>query len=463
MARAITGGITLAVVGGGACSIDALDLSDHACPCVELYVCVANRCVPPSSESIFDSGSESGDEQRDASESGDEQRDASESGSGDAQRDAPIDRASVPPIDAPSDGPSDAPMRPEQEASCTANLMIDTDNCGSCGHSCLGGGCNAGACLPITLVSGAAVVGSIGLAVDATSVYWTNQNGASSAINKIGKTGGTPSFVVSGTAYSNVQDVATDGNGFVYWTLKGTNGSVQRAVPTGMSLTTIASNQGNPDWIVSNGTTVFWTNQATNQVVSAPVDAGTVTPTRLNNTNENGTVPAGIAIDSTNVYYVTKTAGGGLAEYVPLAGGPVTELGSGSYSSIALDDSNVYWTGGFASPVVYQNGKTGTPSTVIIIASGGTLSCPLHLASDGTNVYFFDQGTDSSGNVKVGTGALYRVPIGNTGPLPPPPVSGLTNPQGMAVDAEAVYWVNSTVNVPADAGITTGSVMKLAK
>src|SRR5580700_5757118 len=113
MARAITGGITLAVVGGGACSIDALDLSDHACPCVELYVCVANRCVPPSSESIFDSGSESGDEQRDASESGDEQRDASGSESGDAQRDAPIDRASVP----PSDGPSDAQMRPEQEAS----------------------------------------------------------------------------------------------------------------------------------------------------------------------------------------------------------------------------------------------------------------------------------------------------------------------------------------------------------
>jgi sugar lactone lactonase YvrE len=208
---------------------------------------------------------------------------------------------------------------------------------------------------------------------------------------------------------------------------------------------------------------VFWTNQATNQVVSAPVDAGTVTPTRLNNTNENGTVPAGIAIDSTNVYYVTKTAGGGLAEYVPLAGGSVTELGSGSYSTIAVDDDNVYWTGGFASPAVYQNSKTGTPSTVSIIASGGTLSCPLHLASDGTNVYFFDQGTDSSGNVKVGTGALYRVPIGNTGPLPPPLVSGLTNPQGMAVDAEAVYWVNSTVNVPADAGITTGSVMKLAK
>jgi len=433
MARAITGGIALAVVGGGACSIDALDLSDHACPCIGDYTCVANRCVLLSSESIDDSGSGDGPRDAGGSESGDGPHDAS----GGEQVDASIDMTSPPPPPPPpppGDGPSDAPMRPEQEASCTADLMIDTDNCGSCGHSCLGGGCNAGACLPITLASGADVVGSIGLAVDATSVYWTNQNGANSALNKIGKTGGTPSFVVSGTAYSNLQDVATDGNGFVYWTLKGTSGSVERAVPTGMSLTTIASNQGNPDWIVSNGRTVFLTNQATNQVVSAPVDAGTVTPTRLNNTNENGTVPAGIAIDSTNVYYVTKTAGGGLAEYVPLAGGSVTELGSGSYSTIAVDGDNVYWTGGFASPAVYQNSKTGTPSTVSIIASGGTLSCPLHLASDGTNVYFFDQGTDSSGNVKVGAGALYCVPIGNTGPLPPPLVSGFTNPQGMAVD-----------------------------
>jgi hypothetical protein len=229
---------------------------------------------------------------------------------------------------------------------------------------------------------------------------------------------------------------------------------------------TIASNQSMADWLVSNGTTVFWTNQGSNQVMSAPADGmGTVLPTQLNTSNENGTLPAGIVIDSTNVYYVTKTAGGGLAEYVPLAGGPVTELGSGSYSSIALDDSNVYWTGGFASPVVYQNGKTGTPSTVIIIASGGTpaLTCPVHLASDGTNVYFLDQGTDSSGNVRVGTGALYRVPIGNTGSLPPPLVSGLTDPESMALDDQAIYWVSGTTAVPADAGITTGLVMKLAK
>jgi hypothetical protein len=360
-------------------------------------------------------------------------------------------------------------MPPEQDASCAANLMMDPDNCGSCGHSCLGGGCVAGACTPITLASGAWVVGSTGLAIDTIYVYWTNQNGANSGVNKISKTastGGTPTPVVSGSTYSDIEDVATDGNGYVYWTVRLTMGFVQRAPPTGANVATIASNQSSPDFLVSNGTTVFWTNQGTNQVMSAPADGtGTVLPTQLNTSNENGTIPAGIAIDSTNVYYVTKTAGGGLAEYVPLAGGPVTDLGSGSYSTIAVDDDNVYWTGGFASPVVYQNSKTGTPSTVLIIASGGmpALTCPLHLASDGTNVYFLDRGTDSAGNIVAGAGALYRVPVGNTGKLPPPLVSGLTDPQSVAVDEQAIYWVSGTYGVPADAGITTGLVMKLAK
>jgi hypothetical protein len=91
------------------------------------------------------------------------------------------------------------------------------------------------------------------------------------------------------------------------------------------------------------------------------------------------------------------------------------------------------------------------------------LTCPLHLASDGTNVYFLDRGTDSAGNIVAGAGALYRVPVGNTGKLPPPLVSGLTDPQSVAVDEQAIYWVSGTYGVPADAGITTGLVMKLAK
>jgi streptogramin lyase len=158
-------------------------------------------------------------------------------------------------------------------------------------------------------------------------------------------------------------------------------------------------------------------------------------------------------MDPLAVYYATKIAGGGLAETIGIDGGAVVELGTGTYVGIAVDTSNVYWTGGAANPFVYQNSKTGTPSSVITIATG-SLTCPLAVASDGVNVYFLDQGTSTCGPPGTATGALYRVPVGNTGALPSPLVSGLTDPQGLVVDTTSVYWIT---------GGTSGSVMKLAK
>ena len=217
----------------------------------------------------------------------------------------------------------------------------------------------------------------------------------------------------------------------------------------------VQDHQSQPDWIASNGTTVAWTNQTGNQVMAAPVTSdGGSAPTQLNLTGENGTVPAGIAIDSANVYYAAKTTGGGLAESVPLAGGgPVSELGTATFVGIATDSNYVYWTGGSGNPSVYQNTKAGTPTTEKTIAAGA-LICPLAITSDGANVYFIDQGTAACAPPGSDAGALYRIPIGNGGTLPPPLVGGLNDPQGIAVDGTAIYWVT---------GGPTGAVMKLAK
>ena len=350
--------------------------------------------------------------------------------------------------DATADGLATDDVAP-MDTGCGADVSaVDPLNCGACGHSCLGGGCDGGTCQPVTL---AATNGLIGLALDSTFIYWAdNEAGAIHKIAKALTQQGTPTVVV---AAQNVQGVASDGT-YLYWTNKVAAGHVMRALPTGTGLATIASNQNQPDWIASNGSTVAWTNQGANQVMAAPVDASNATPVQLNTTGENGALPAGIAIDSANVYYATKNSGGGLAEAVPIAGGPVSELGSATYVGIAVDSSNVYWTGGFSNPIVSQNTRAGTTATVKIIATGSALTCPLGIASDGANVYFIDNGTDGAGNIVAGTGALYRVPIGNGGTLPPALVSGLTDPQGIAVDDSAVYWVS---------GGAGGFVMKLAK
>jgi hypothetical protein len=391
--------------------------------------------------------------------------DTGASGDSAPQPPTPPDGADDAPSRADSGFASDSTVRPAGEAgtqqdsasptdssdACAADVMADPLNCGVCGHYCQGGACNSGLCGPVTL---AVTSGSVGIAIDSTFVYWADSDAG--AINKVSKSltrQGTPTPVVTGSAAQNVQGIASDGM-FVYWTNKTASGQVRRALPTGAALTTIATNQAEPDWIASNGTTVVWTDQTGNQIMSAPANSdGGVAAVQLNVSGENGTTPAGIAIDNANAYYASKTAGGGLAESVPLAGGPVSEIGTGTFVGLAIDGAHVYWTGGSANPSVYENIKAGTVATEKTIAVGA-LTCPLAVVSDGVSVYFLDQGTAACappGNTK---GALYRVPIGNEGPLPPPLVSGLNDPQGIAVDETAIYWVT---------GGAAGTVTKLAK
>ncbi len=56
------------------------------------------------------------------------------------------------------------------------NVTADPKNCGACGHDCLGGGCEAGACQPFRI--GMLDASATSLAVNDSGVYWVVQFGS---------------------------------------------------------------------------------------------------------------------------------------------------------------------------------------------------------------------------------------------------------------------------------------------
>jgi hypothetical protein len=107
-------------------------------------------------------------------------------------------------IEAGAAGDGDA--APPCDASAVA---ADPLNCGSCGHSCLGGACNSGTCGAVQVAAGQGSVSWI--AVDTSSVYWTN----GTSVLACAKSGcGQPTVIASGLA--NVGELVAGGS-HVFW------------------------------------------------------------------------------------------------------------------------------------------------------------------------------------------------------------------------------------------------------
>jgi hypothetical protein len=234
-----------------------------------------------------------------------------------------------------------------------------------------------------------------GIAVANGSVYWVagTSDASSGAIMEIPVGGGPPTTLTSRPGPP--AHIAADSS-YVYWAEQ--NAGVMKVAITGGAAGMVASAQM-PWWIALGETDVLWMGQG---VMMAPKAGGAATAL----TSSFPTLPpAGLAVDATNVYFTSGPPGGmsGVST-VPMKGGAVTLVTSGVPSStpgpIAIDSTRAYWADG--SNVVHTVSLSGGAPTTLAVDQNNVVA----IAVDASAVYWL-----VNGNASTGQGAVMKLPL----------------------------------------------------
>lgn len=348
---------------------------------------------------------------------------------------------------------------------CNADVQSDPDHCGTCGHSCQGGTCDAGMCQPVTLASGLAypyrvavdesdvyftVVGTYkaeleqslngmvasvpkaggavsdlsqasiaayGLGVDATNVYvsFLTQNYVDLIMFE--KAGGEPVDLGSSSVTFMALDVpdASATASMIYYL----DGYSVAAVEPGTGSVQLVTTSTPPSGIALAGSEVLFGDSGDwdpSTLMGPPVGNGMLMKVSTSGgsasaLDENAGSPYAVAADATHAYYTDLF--GHRVVRVALDGSSVEELATGqSYPyGVIVDDDYVYWTnrGGGYWEITASCGGLG--SLMRAPKAGGDaevlvdgLDCAGWLAQDEASLYWVEQGSlpyQSSGDGRI--------------------------------------------------------------
>jgi hypothetical protein len=291
-----------------------------------------------------------------------------------------------------------------------------------------------------------------------------------SRVMKVAKAGGTPVTLAPGIG---ALTIATDGAN-VYWSdtsliengptsgcavgqpcPSSTSGPDVAKVPVGGgSLTILAPKDSAPLGLAVRSGTVYWTS-ATCSNASPPSCSGTLMtstaggpPTAL--VTAPGHTFGTLAVDATGANYIDGAA----VMRVALAGGPPTMLAPGPAVSVATDGTSVYFATNSCLPpkgfpetcesalmkVSVSGGSVVTLATIPPGSATPSVDVPDGLAVDAQNLYWTGFGCGDAGCAGA---SVNRMPKGG-GPittLASNPISAGTG-AGLAVDDTSVYWLD---------------------
>lgn len=322
---------------------------------------------------------------------------------------------------------------------CVADLETDGQHCGRCFHSCLGGACARGACLPVKIAEKQESPAEI--FVHEGMIVWANRGWPLGT----GTIAQCPVGVVCG---DNPQLLATglqgpghlqpDGNGVLFLE----QGLVRRLDRQTRAVTSV--HQG-PEaaYLTVSGPLLYYSAYTSDGIYVGPssalFDAGTLLVAE--------TQPADLLAGAARLFWESKSA-------------PIRACSlPGCTNKVSFPDAGKFatsWVNDFALDETYLYAATQYPDAILRMRHDLTdiqelapATDPSALALDATAVFWTDRGT----------GQVFRCPKTGGTPTAVATVQGRSIFFDIAVDDRAIYWTDFA----SSANLAAGVVWALAK